>query len=625
MREPSPSTPPGERPSRTSLIDLAIVEVQKPVASGRAWARNLGPTGALVAALVIVVVDFGFAIQAWASVPLTVLETLLAIPWMRLVLRSEPGERRPSGWIARARALLAHFVNIGLLAFALFEKWHLLVQAMRAESVEAFVPGYRSFAVVALVVAAIGVLGRGHRAQRFLADAADHPARLMVLSFGIAAFVGGFLLSLPEAVSHVRHVSFLDGLFTAVSAVCVTGLAVNDVPGTYSFFGELVILVLAQIGGLGIMVLSASFAVLAGRKLRVKQSAVLVEMIDAGSLAALRRTLLRILGYTLLFEAIGAGLLYVFAGFHPEIMLGPDDAHPIAGAGDRAWWAVFHAISAFCNAGFSLSHGGLTGFASSWPICITISVLILIGGIGFPVIDELRGQLWERVRRRRAERLSLHARVALATSAGLVGVVAIVVLVLEWSRSMADLPWHARVLAALFQSITMRTAGFNTIDFGAMHAATLALACVVMFIGASPGSTGGGIKTTTFAATFAEFRAELRGDPAARLFDRQLPDGVVRRAMGVSFLSLFLVAALTFALLLTDDHEPMAALFEVVSAFSTCGLSTGITAELSPAGKLVIMVAMFVGRIGPLTLALAMASEARRAPVQLASERVMIG
>jgi trk system potassium uptake protein TrkH len=577
-----------------------------------------------MAALIIVLLDFALAIRLWASVPLTVIETVLAVPWIRLVLRTEVNDRTRRSLLARTRALLAHFLNIGLFGFVLFEKWRLLVQAMWADSPSAFVPGYRSFAVIAFTIATVGVLVRGHRAQRVLSEAAEHPARLMVLSFGIAAFLGGFLLSLPVAVSDVRDASFLDGLFTAVSAVCVTGLAVNDVGATYSFFGEVVIAVLAQIGGLGIMVLSASFVVLAGRSLRVKQSAVLAQMIDASSLAALRRTLIAIVGYTLFFEMCGAALLYAFAGFHPEITRDASDPHPLAGAGDRAWWAIFHAISAFCNAGFSLSHGNLSGFAANWPICLTFSMLIVIGGIGFPVIDELRRVAWMKIRRQRPERLSLHARVALTTSALLVLVAAVVILVLEWRNTMSELPWHARFLAAFFQSISMRTAGFNTIDFGTMHAATLVLACVVMFIGASPGSTGGGIKTTTFAAIFAEFRAELEGRDA-RLFERRLANGVVRRAMGVAFLSLGIVSSLTFLLLLTDDHEPLATFFEVVSAFSTSGLSTGITRDLSAVGKLVIMSAMFIGRIGPLTVALAMATEGRPAPVQLASERVMIG
>jgi trk system potassium uptake protein TrkH len=357
----------------------------------------------------------------------------------------------------------------------------------------------------------------------------------------------------------------------------------------------------------------------------VKQSAVLVEMIDAGSLAALRRTLVAILGYTLAIETVGALLLYAFAGYHPEVALGPDDADPIAGAGSRLWWAVFHSVSAFCNAGFSLSHGSLTGLVSSWPVCLTVMALILLGGIGFPVMEELRRNVWSRLRGQRPDRLSLHSRVVLATSGGLVAVVAVIVLALEWNHTLADLPWHTRILAASFLSVTMRTAGFNTIDTGSLHAATLALTCVMMFIGASPGSTGGGIKTTTFAAIFAEFRAEIRGQGPARLFDRQLVPGVVRRAIGVAFLGIGMVAVVTFVLLVTEEQAPLRVFFEVVSAFGTVGLSTGITGALSPAGKLAITALMFAGRIGPITLALALAAESRRVPVERASERVMIG
>lgn len=593
------------------------------VLSGKAdRAPPLGVIGAVV--LSLVAVDVGFAIIPWISAPLTVVESLLVLPWARLVLVRERGERRISTALGRLRQRTAHLLNIALLAWAMVEKWIVLSDALVAHEVEPYVPGYRSYAVVALVAATVGVLGRGRRAQRFLAEAADHPARLMILSFGIAAFVGGFLLSLPLAVQHVRDASLLDGLFTATSAVCVTGLAVNDISSTYTFFGQIVILVLAQIGGLGIMVLSASFAVLAGRSLRVKQSAVLVEMIDAASIAALRRTLISIVAYTFLFEAIGASLLYVFSAFYPEVELGAENDHPIAGAGSRAWWSIFHAVSAFCNAGFSLSHGNLGGFSHSWSICFTIMALIVVGGIGFPVIDEVRQRLVDIWQRRRPRRLSLHARVVFAMSAGLIAVVALMLLILEWSASFSELPIADRFLAAVFQAVTLRTAGFNTVDIGAMRPATLLLSCAIMFVGASPGSTGGGVKTTTIAAMWAIFRGETLGEPA-RLFDRELAEGTMRRAQGVVTLSVMIIMGLTLALLLSETHEPLQCIYEILSAFTTCGLSTGITSSLSPLGKIIVMVAMFVGRIGPLTLAVAMATQAKRPPVRLARERVMIG
>ena len=613
---------PTGRASRASLLPGAPPPEELP-----RWKRALrssGPFGWLALTSLIVFVDFTLAIRPWAAAPATFLETLFFVPFVRLVIAPDPHEERTATRWLRLRARVVHALNILFLAFAIFLKWRAMVLALWTGDHGAYLAAYRSAAVVGLALGAFGVLGRGARAQRFLSEAADHPARLMAVSFGLCCFVGGFLLSLPEAVRDVRDASFLDGLFHATSAVCVTGLAVSDIGATYTRFGQVVLLVLVQIGGLGIMSLSASFAVLAGRRLRVKQTAVLAEMIDASSISELRRSLFAIVGYTLIFEAMGAGLLWLLAGLYPEITLGPEDPHPIAGAGDRVWWAVFHSVSAFCNAGFSLSHGNLAGFAGSWGVCAVIMALIVLGGIGFPVIDELRRHAWSRLRRRRPPRPSLHLRVSLAYTGALIAGVALVVLVLEWGRSLSHLSWPSRVLSALFSSVTLRTAGCNTVDFGVMGPAMLVLCCAVMFIGACPGSCGGGVKTTTFATLLAHLRAELRGEPA-RLFDRQISEAVTRKATGVAFLSVLLVAVLFLALLLVEDHAPLRLLFEVVSAFATCGLSTGITGSLTGAGKVLIILAMFVGRIGPLTLALAMARTARRSPVSLPEERVMIG
>jgi len=577
---------------------------------------------ALGAAFAITVTDYLFAITPWVSGAITGMELLAMLPWGWVILTSkEHGEDRESKrWLGRLAQLLTILLVIG----ALVQKANLLYVMMQGSRAD-LAPGYRSFVIVAFVVWWAGTLGRGDRAQRFLSEAADHPARSMALSFGVCAFLGGFLLSLPQAVHHFGAVTFLDGLFTATSAVCVTGLTVLDVSGTFTFFGQIVIAVLVQIGGLGIMALSASFAVLAGRALRVKRSAVLAEMLETGSMASLRRALIGVVGYTFFCELCGAVALYYSVGGRPEVALGPGSHHMLAGAGDRVWWAVFHSISAFCNAGFSLSHGGLSGFAQDWPTCTTVSLLIVVGGLGFPVIDELtrNGVCW--LRGERAPRLSLHARIALRVSGLLIAIPALVLLVLEWNASFDGLPWPGRVLAAIFQSVTLRTAGFNTVDIGSMRAATLFLLCVVMFIGASPGSTGGGIKTTTFAALFASLRAELRGAPAAHLLDRELSRGTVRRATAVTILSVGLVFALSLVLMLTEDADPLQIVFEATSAFSTCGLSAGLTPELSAAGRLTIIIGMLAGRIGPLTLALAMASQAAPAPLRLVEEKVMVG
>lgn len=580
---------------------------------------------ALGAAFSITVLDYLFAITPWVSGAITGIELAALLPWGWVVLTARgdvegPAKAKKKTWLGR----LAQLLGIVLVVGAVAQKAHLLWVTLGGTRLD-LTAGYRSFVIVAFVVWWAGTLGRGDRAQRFLSEAADHPARSMALSFAVCAFLGGFLLSLPQAVHHFGAVTFLDGLFTATSAVCVTGLSVVDVPGTFTFFGQIVIAVLVQIGGLGIMALSASFAVLAGRALRVKRSAVLTEMLETGSMASLRRALIGVVGYTFVCEVCGAVALYFSVEGHPEVALGPGSHHMLAGAGDRVWWAVFHSISAFCNAGFSLSHGGMSGFAEDWPTCTVVSLLIVIGGLGFPVIDELSRNTVHWLRGQRAPRLSLHARVALRVTGLLIAIPALVLLVLEWEVSFSAFSWPGRVLAAIFQSVTLRTAGFNTVDFGAMRAATLFLMCVVMFIGASPGSTGGGIKTTTFAALFASLRAELKGAPAAHLLDRELSRGTVRRATAVTILSVGLVFALSSVLMLTEDADPLQIVFEATSAFSTCGLSAGLTPHLSAPGRVAIIVGMLAGRIGPLTLALAMASESQPAPLRLAQEKVMVG
>jgi trk system potassium uptake protein TrkH len=447
----------------------------------------------------------------------------------------------------------------------------------------------------------------------------------MTLSFGLAATLGGFALTLPQALRRIGDASFLDGLFTATSAVCVTGLTVNDVAETYSPFGQALILLLIQVGGLGIMVLSTFFAVLTGARLRVRSSAVLAEMIDADSLAGLRRSVVAIVVYTVVIEAAGAVALHAAFEDFPEVALPHDHPHPLSGPGGRWWAAVFHSVSAFCNAGFSLFDSSLVPMASSWTVLPVIMVLIICGGLGFPVLDELRRHGCARLRRRRPPRLSLHARVVLGTSAGLIGAFTVVFLVLEWNGAMRHLPWHARVLSALMQSVSTRTAGFNTLDFGAMQPATLLLTCVAMFIGGSPGSTAGGVKTTTFATLHAVFMAELRGEHRPRLFDRVVPAAVARRAIGVAFLGATLAATVVVALLLVERQEPLRLIFEAVSAFGTVGLSTGITPDLGPAGRVVLIFAMFAGRIGPMTLALALAAKQRPHAHELPEERLAIG
>ncbi len=436
--------------------------------------------------------------------------------------------------------------------------------------------------------------------------------------------MGALLLALPVSLADVSRVSFLDAFFMSTSALCVTGLATVNVAETYTLTGQIVLCLLMQIGGLGIMALTAAVTMLAGRRLGVKSSAVLAEMVDATSLADLKRTLRAIVVYTFAFEAIGAGLLYLqFRGI-PEISEPASAPGALVGAGSALWAAVFHSVSAFCNGSLSNFRGGVAPFAGSPGVCQTLAALIIVGGLGFPVIHELSLRTLTRLRKHRPHRMSLNTRVALVTSAALFVAMSVAYLALESGASFRHMSFADRLNAATFQSACARTSGFNLVEVTAMRPATLLLTCFAMFVGADPGSTAGGIKTTTLAVLFASYRGELRGQ-RPRLFDRTIPDAVVRRAVGVAFLSTVLIGAVVFLLSIVEPFDTLALFFEATSAFSTTGLSTGITPGLSIAGKLLISFTMLFGRVGPLTVALALSARARAAAVELPEERVMIG
>lgn len=569
----------------------------------------------LASAVVLTLLDWLYPVRGAVSYVLTALLTLLVVPWTIALFRSgDPGARRSSQrWLLRAA------VFVLLLSF-LFGKWQLLLRS--GGVAPHLVDSLRSHTVALFGVFALGMLLRSLRLARFLEAAAAHPARLMALSFGGAGLAGTFLLSLPFSVEAVEHVSLIDNLFMAFSAVCVTGMSVNNLSQTYSLAGQIVLCALVQVGGLGIMVLSAAIAMLSGSRLRVKSSAVLAEMIDARSLASVRRTIFVIVLFTLLIEGAGALMLHAHFSRHPEIW--QRFGHDLAGAGSPGWAAVFHAVSGFCNAGFSNFSAGLVPFVGSPTVVFTMSALIVLGGIGFPVLSELTRSLFDRLRRRRAQALSLHSRISLRVSGVLALGMALAYFALEWSASMQDLAFGERLLASVFHSVSARTAGFHMVDIGTMTSATLVLTCAAMFVGACPGGTGGGIKTTTLAVLFAGLRSELLARPP-RLLDRTVPQTVIRRAIGVAFLSMLLVFVIFFLLLVIEAHPPISLALEVVSAFSTAGLSTGITPELSTTGKLVVIFTMFVGRIGPLTLALALARAAQARAVELPEERVLIG
>jgi trk system potassium uptake protein TrkH len=441
------------------------------------------------------------------------------------------------------------------------------------------------------------------------------PPLLLAVSFAALIVTGALLLSLPFAVHDAAAISLLDSLFTMTSAVCVTGLTVNEVGTTYTAFGQVVILIGMQFGGIGIMSVTAA-ALTLRRGASLRSHAQYASLFDADTLGELRGLVRTIVATTLAFEAAGTGLLWL--AWSGDARLEDHSA---------LWFALFHSVSAFCNAGFALFRGSLAPFASSPFTLAVIAALIFLGGIGFPVYRELIRNARARVRRwimggGPAGEFAFSTRVVLATSGILTAAGACAVLACEAGGALSAFGPLDATASALFTSITARTAGFSTVDIALASDATLLVLMALMFVGGSPGSTAGGIKTTALAVLYATFRAELRGEEP-RLGRRAIPRDAIRRASAVSALSLTLVALILLALTLSESHDFVALAFEAFSAFGTVGLSTGITSELTPLGRLILITAMFVGRLGPMTIALAV-GEGRRRPYRLPAADLQI-
>lgn len=578
-------------------------------------------------ALVFAAGEWLLPLRWWTQGPLTMAAVGISFIWTLRMGQVLHG----SGSAGRSLPVVRNWSLAGLVLLQLLylatqaAKGSLLHQLYHGIAAETLLPGYQSFILVGLLLNGVALAMRPRPLQRLLLAVVDHTARLVALSFGAVILLGAFLLLLPVSVRQAGNISSIDALFTSASAVCVTGLAVNQIAQNYTLFGQAVILSLVQIGGLGIMALYGAVIALAGRRMSTRSARLMSEIIDVDSLASVRRVLFGIIAFTLVAEGLGAVGLYFSLSPIREVAEGPAADLPMAGAGSLVWAAVFLSVSAFCNAGFSLFRDGMVPLAGHWLVCSIVMILVIIGGLGFPVWFEALGRFWARLRRRRPERLTLHSRTALAVSATLLLLGTLAYLALEGGRTMQGHPLSTKLLTALFQSAITRTAGFNTLDYAKMSAATWLLTCALMFIGASPGSTGGGIKTTTFAVLVAATWSDLLSRGRIELGQRSIAESAGRRAVGVTLISGLLVVVTTFLLLLTEPFEPLRLGFEAVSALATVGLSTGITPELSTPGKLVITVAMYLGRIGPLTIAMAFATSKIPRSVAYPEERLGIG
>lgn len=434
------------------------------------------------------------------------------------------------------------------------------------------------------------------------------PPQILVGGFAAAILAGALLLTLPAAVRPGEEINFLTSLFTATSAVCVTGLVVVDTATHWTTFGHVVILFLIQIGGLGFMTMATFFALLLGRKIGLRQRLIIQEALNQTNVAGIVRLAKYVLTFTFLSEFIFSLIL----ALRWSIDLG---------WAKGAWFGLFHAVSAFNNAGFDLfgEYRSLTGYAGDVTVSLSITTLIILGGIGFSVIVDATRHF------KNPWRLSLHSKLTLLVTAVLLITGTVLVYLLEANNTLKTLSPLGKVLASYFQSVTPRTAGYNTLDIASLHSATQFLMIILMFVGASPGSTGGGIKTTTLGTLVVAIRSMARGRVEAEVFRRRIGQEQIYKSVVILLLAATLVIAVTLLLSVTEEADFLTVFFEATSAFGTVGLTMGLTPKLSVLGRILIILTMFLGRLGPLTVAFAMAQGRRKTTLRYPEEKIIVG
>lgn len=443
----------------------------------------------------------------------------------------------------------------------------------------------------------------------------QHPGRLVILGFAALITFGSILLTLPIAHEPgADPLDFGEAFFTACSAVTVTGLTVVDTGSTYSVFGEMVILVLIQVGGLGIMTLGSIAGVVLSRRLSVRRGELASAEIGVGHLGELKPVIRAIVAFTLVWEILAFAVLTVAFRL--------DGEHDLL---QSMYLSLFHAVSAFNNAGFSVFSDGLRGYVTHPGVNLLVIATIIAGGVGFPVIVDIARR---RQRGERGHRWSLHTRVTVAATVGLLALGMVGLLVMEWQNpdTLGALSVPQKMLAALFQSTTTRTAGFDTVPIGSLYGGSHLLMILLMVIGAGSASTSGGIKVTTFAVVVRTTLAEFRNNPDVTLFDRRISISAQRQALALVVAALGTVGTMTFLLAsLNPKLLVESVLFEAASAFGTVGLSTGITPSLDSISRVLVIMLMFIGRIGPITFGAALLFRQTREQFHYPTEDVIIG
>jgi potassium uptake TrkH family protein len=503
-----------------------------------------------------------------------------------------------------------------LLAFLIFSEFAIIIKFLGFHLVSKYFLDINITAITEIYIGAaqilivIALLFESIRYNMRLSLIRFNPSQLAILSFGIVILIGCGLLLLPRATYPGAHLRFIDALFTAASATCVTGLTVFDTGTKFTGFGQMIILILIQVGGLGIMTLSSFLALFFGQGIGIRDRAIFQEMMNFDKIGIISSMLRNMVLITFLVEIIGAiSLMFCWHGenWTPRQLV---------------YNSVFHSISAFCNAGFSTFPDSLVRFQDDVPVILTISSLVILGGLGFIVIMDLAGLRMQSKTFKKRYILTVQTKLVIIISSTLIIGGAVLLYLLDNTNNGT-----IRLITAFFNSVTSRTAGFNIVDIGALNIPSVILIMMLMFIGASPGSTGGGIKTTTLGVLWAGVHAIVTRKNRIALFRRRVPFVILNRALVVFAFSVAVVSVSIFLLSIFEQKQVIDLAFEAVSAFGTVGLSRGITSGLSDAGKIIIIFLMFAGRLGTLTLAFAVTASGDQvqAKIEYPSESVMIG
>lgn len=434
-----------------------------------------------------------------------------------------------------------------------------------------------------------------------------NPPRVLALGFSSLIIIGAILLNLPIATQNGESIGFINALFTSASAVCVTGLVVVNTAEFWSLFGQIVIIILIQMGGLGFMTMATIGALVLGKKITLKERLVIKEQLNQETMSGLVRLTKYVILSTFAIEGIGALLLSI-------------RFIPIYGTVKGIWFSIFHSISAFCNAGFDITGESIMPFVGDYLINITISILIILGGLGFSVYIDIS-------RNKSFRKLHLHSKLVITITCILLllGMVVFYLIELNNPLTLKSLSFSEKIIASFFQSVVPRTAGFNSVNIGSLYDTTVFFFIILMFIGGSPGSTAGGIKTTTFGTLILTTIGVVRGDKDVVIYKKRISNDIINRSLAIATIGITLIIIVSFILTVTESATFLDLLFETTSAFATVGLSRGITPSLSNFGKSLIISTMYFGRVGPLTMAFAFSKKDKSVNFRYSEGNIMVG